>query len=310
MKLFILVFLCFSHSFAAADYVARPKLPERKPLELKAIGKFGPGAEKENSGIVKSRFQDDLFWTINDSGDEPRVYPVRRDGSVWGSERYDEVSGILIGGGINVDWEDIAVDDAGHLIVCDVGNNRNDRRDLVLYYLSEPSPVAGRTSYLKKVFFRYPDQHLYPAPSHNFNFDCEGVFCRGETVYIISKNRSDTLGKLYRLDKSDPYQVNELTYLDAFDFGGKTTAADASIDGRKLVVTTYDAVWVFVVDGTTDMYFRGKVYWMPFEAPQVEAVCWEDDDTLLLADETAAEIYRVEFSDLERVDKIEFKAIN
>ena len=126
----------------------------------------------------------------------------------------------------------------------------------------------------------------------------------------MSKNRSDTLGKLYRLDSENPYETNTFTYLDAFDFGRKTIAADATIDGRRLAVTTYDALWVFEVDGTTDIYFRGKIFSRPFEAPQVEAVCFEDEDILLLADEQLAEIYRIELSDMVRVDNIDFTPVD
>ena len=290
--------------------VPRPDLPNKAPVKLEAIGHFGPGAKIENSGIVKSRHHDDLYWTINDSGDEPRVYPLHQDGSLWGSSRYESQPGVIVSGAINVDWEDIAVDDEGRLIICDVGNNRNDRRDLVLYYLFEPSPLAGRTTFNKKIFFKYPDQALYPADRSDFNYDCEGVFCLKDKVYLISKNRSDTLTKLYRLDDPRPFVTNTLTLIDTFDIGGKTTAADATIDGRRLAITTYDALWVFEIDGSTDMFFRGKIYWYPFEAPQVEAVCFKDNDTILLGDESAAEIYRIEFSDMTRVDKIDFTPID
>jgi len=108
-------------------------LVERPPIELKLIAKLGPGPAKENSGIVKSRNFPELCWMHNDSGDEPRIYPIHRDGSNYDDTRYAEESGFLIGGAINVNWEDIAVDADGNVIVADTGNNENDRRDLVLY---------------------------------------------------------------------------------------------------------------------------------------------------------------------------------
>jgi hypothetical protein len=276
-------------------------LPEREPEVLEPVALLGEGAARENSGIVKSRHQENLFWTQNDSGDEPRIYPVKADGSVWGAARGYE-PGVRIGGAINVDWEDIAVDDQGHVIVCDVGNNRNDRRDLVLYYLDEPSKLAGRTTFKRKVFFRYPEQRAYPASREQFNFDCEGVFYARGKVYLVTKNRSDTWTQLYRLDNYDPHVTNELTLVASFDIGGKTTAADATQDGRKLVITTYDDIFVFETEGHTDHWFHGKIYWMPYQAAQVEAVCFEDEETLLLACEETAELYRVELSSLQRVD--------
>jgi hypothetical protein len=58
---------------AAELQVQRVDLPSRPPIELRLLAKLGPGPGKENSGIVKSRRQDDVFWIHNDSGDEPRI---------------------------------------------------------------------------------------------------------------------------------------------------------------------------------------------------------------------------------------------
>ena len=220
-----------------------PALPQRDPMVLTPSAKLGRGPDKENSGIVKSRNHKDLFWMQNDSGDHPRVYPIRRNGEVYRSSRYPDSSGVLIGDAINVDWEDITVDADGHLIVADAGNNRNDRRDLVLYYLDEPSPAAGRTSVKKKVFFRYPDQKTFPAPENDFNYDSEALFAVGNTVYILTKNRSDTYTKLYRLDEAKTNLTNTLTYVDRFDVRGRAVGADATADGNRLVIITYDAIW-------------------------------------------------------------------
>ncbi|MGJ3242420.1 MAG: hypothetical protein ACFE0O_05625 [Opitutales bacterium] len=290
--------------------VPAPDLPERTAVTLEATGHFGPGAERENSGIVKSRIWPDTFWVQNDSGDEPRVYPVTRTGEVIGAVRYDDEPGVRIGGAINVDWEDIAVDDSGQLIVADVGNNRNDRRDLALYFLPEPSPRAGRTTWKRKVFFRYPDQHLFPAPSQDFNYDCEGVFFAHGKIYFVTKHRSDPHCRLYRLDSTAPHRTHTLTFVDAFAIGGKTTGADATPDGRRLAITTYDALWVFETGPGSEGWFRGKIYWMPFKAPQVEAVCFDGPDRLLLADEEAAALYTVDFADLTRVDDLTFRPLD
>ncbi|MEM9658759.1 MAG: amidohydrolase family protein, partial [Planctomycetota bacterium] len=59
---------------------------QRPPLRF--IGLLCEGTARENSGIVQSRTDADLFWMHNDSGDQPRIYPVRRDARVVGSERY------------------------------------------------------------------------------------------------------------------------------------------------------------------------------------------------------------------------------
>jgi hypothetical protein len=202
---------------------------------------------------------------------------------------------VLIGGAINVDWDDIAVDSHGRLILADSGNNGNDRRDLVLYILPEPSPAAGRTTWLRRVFFRYPDQSQIPAPKENFNFDCEAIFTLGEQIYLLSKHRSDTRTTLYRFhpDRWREAEVDTLELVDRFELHDQATAADATPDGKRLVLCTYHALWLFDV-GDPEQPLRGRVAWLPFEGrEEVEAACFVDDTTILIADEATGELFEV-----------------
>lgn len=292
------------------------QLPERPPVELKRVRaltgtEFGtaegdkpstaphgsfPG--HENSGIVKSRQFPDLYWLHNDSGDEPRIYPIRGNGQDYKAARSSEKLGVLIGGAINIDWEDITADASGNLILCDTGNNRNDRRDLVFYVVPEPSPDATRAAYIKRYFVRYPDQKSYPAPKDNFNFDCEGVFTIGDTIYLFSKNRSDTHTTLYRLDDPQSYQINTLTKLETFDLRGQVTGADATPDGKRLVVLTYKMIWLFERASTEESFFSGKVRWAPYQGQQAESICFSDEKTLKLIDEATGVLHDIAIDDL------------
>ena len=84
----------------------------------------------ESSGLVKSRTQRGVFWTHNDSGDRPRIFAIDAQGRLLGE--------FAVEGALARDWEDIAIDDAGNLYIGDVGNNANQRRDLVVYRVPEP----------------------------------------------------------------------------------------------------------------------------------------------------------------------------
>lgn len=278
---------------------------EPAPLILQPLAKLGPGANKEVSGIVKSRSQPGVFWTLNDSGDEPRVYPVHADGTVVPSIRYPEIPGVLIAGAINSDWEDITADASGHIIVADVGNNTNARRDLTLYWLEEPECDEGRTGFTRKQIVRYPDQTARPPAKTERNFDCEAVFTVGDTVYLLSKDRSDTFTKLYRLDDLRPDAVSTLTYVDRFDCGGQATGADATPDGLRLAILTYDRVWVFERTELTQPFFAGRVltrrYAYPDGKSDSESICFESPDSLLIADEARGTISRLAISELSEV---------
>ncbi len=276
-----------------------------EPVLLERIASLGAGPSAENSGIVASRRHDDLYWMHNDSGNEARVYALRGDGTVVQSRRAPETPGVLIGGVLNNDWEDIAIDASDRLIVADIGNNKQARGDLVLLRFAEPAPEAAKTSAPELLRFRYPDQTARPAPSDDRNFDAEAVFTIGDTVYLLTKHRSDTFTKLYRLDEVEPGREAVLTYLDRFDVGGRVTGADASADGLRLVVLTYERVWLFERRSRREPFFAGRVssvaYRLDDNASDAEAVCFAGDDRLLIADEGRAALYGL---DLARVPEV------
>jgi hypothetical protein len=292
------------------------QLPKREPISLRVIraltrskasfeetnqesGNSFPG--KENSGIVKSRQYPDLFWVHNDSGDDPKIYPIRASGEDYRSARYAGDLGVTIATAINVDWEDIAINASGQIIVADVGNNRNDRRDLVLYVIPEPSPDAGRTTAIKRYFIRYPEQTAFPPPAGDMNFDCEAVFTIGDTIYCFSKNRGNKLTSLYRLDGPQSDEVTTLTLLETLDLNGQVVGADASEDGKRLAVITYRDLWLFERASTRDSFFNGRVAWAPFKGDQVEAVCFASPHTVFMIDEVSGTLYFAELNELSQL---------
>jgi len=290
--------------------------PNREPIAMKKVRTLSRGSAeyaedkqtqgnsfpgKENSGIVKSRTTENLFWLHNDSGDEPKIYPIRSDGDDYKISRYAGDLGVTIAGAINVDWEDIAVDDLGNVIVADLGNNRNDRRDLVFYIIPEPAPSAGRTTFIRRYFVRYPEQSSFPAPKENFNFDCEGVFTINNTIYCFSKNRSNSHATLYRLDDPQEGVQNMLMPMETIDVGGQVVGADASIDGKRLVLITYQSIWLFERNRLDESFFVGSIHYAPYKAKQVEAVCFADERTLKMIDEVSGDLFDVSISELTKI---------
>jgi len=276
-------------------------LPEIQPVELEPYARLGKYADIEPSGLVKSRNWEDVYWSNNDSGDGPRIFAVNKQGEIYPTND-GKKEGIRIPDAVNVDWEDITIDNHGHIIIGDVGNRSiNNRRDFCLYWVLEPHTDTNRISVLKKVFFTYPDYpHYTELPAAKRNFDCEGIFWANEKVYILTKNRSDTHTSLYRLDSMKPFEVNTLTYLETLDIGGKTTAAAATPDGSKLVITTYTAIWLFEVESGTDNYFDGKISWLPIDLGQNgnEAVCFDGDSLIISNEEGVGDLYEVPLSRL------------
>jgi hypothetical protein len=270
------------------------------PLPLRIVRRLPSRAARESSGIVQSRKIPDLFWTHNDSGDEPRIYPLRRDGSPWRITGGDD-EGVMVDGARHVDWEDITALDDGTLVIADVGNNANRRQDLTLYFVDEPLPTATRSSAARTVHVRYPDQHAFPPPSEERNFDCEAVFAVGSTVHLLTKHRGDSRTKLYRLDHPRAGEVNTLTLVGAYDIAGKVTAADCDRTGRRLLVLTYQAVWLFERPDQDTPFFSGSVRRRRVILPQTEGICFAGDDLALVTDEIADTLLELSLDELRPV---------
>lgn len=271
-------------------------LPALEPVKLKPYAALEIPANIEPSGLVKSRLWDDVYWAHNDSGDIPRIFPMHRDGRMYAAERYGAAHGVHIPDAVNVDWEDITTDDQGNLIIGDFGNSeKNDRRDLCLYYIFEPHPTVGQTSVQRKVFFAYPDQKEVPSPVRNF--DAEALFYAHGHVYILTKHRSDTGTTLYRLDSMEPNKVNVLTKLESFDTRGRVTGANASADGKRLAVLTYTGVWVFDAR-EKEKWFDGGIRWLPTEDNDAEAITLDGEHLIVSAGEGDGDLYEIPVSKL------------
>jgi len=90
--------------------------------EIRTIAAL-PSSIEESSGLVF--YNDSIFITHNDSGDKPIIYFINVKGKL--------IHQVLIENANNVDWEDICSDGKGYLYIGDIGNNKNDRRDLKIY---------------------------------------------------------------------------------------------------------------------------------------------------------------------------------
>jgi hypothetical protein len=244
-----------------------------------ACRRIAAAAVEECSGIVRSRRQPGVLWVHNDSGDSARFFALDTQGALLAEVRVDRAR--------NVDWEDIATDDDGHLYLGDFGNNRNARRDLCVYVVDEPD-VAGagagpmHVPVLRVLRFRYADQTAWPD-SARLNFDCEAMYWDAGALWLLTKHRSDIATTLYRLD---PMAAAEqvLAPIAHTDIGSPVTAADCSPDGGVLALLSYQYIHLFERDGTGGAFFDGRVDTTLIEGRQCEGLCF-DGDRLLFTNE-------------------------
>jgi hypothetical protein len=278
----------------------------------------------EMSGVVRSRQYSNVYWVHNDSGDSARIFAIREDGSViippWLRNSYyvgepqpgkKEYPGISVDMATNNDWEDIAID-GDTLYLADTGNNGNARRDLGVYVLPEPNPEGvERARVLKWIPIAYPEQTAYPGSE--WHFDCEAIFIRRGKLYFLTKHRvsgqigtPETGTHLYRLDTQHTDRVNRLKRIDsARDLGGWVTGADLSPDGRTLAVLCHApvaSVWLFEAE-SGDRFLSGRARRLILRgAGQCEAVCFTDNNTLIVTNEDR-DLFRLSVSEFGEVTK-------
>jgi len=264
-------------------------------LVLEPVGTFENAGIIESSGIVKSKNHAGLFWTHNDSNNDPAnnavLYPVYTDGTS-GSP-----AAITISDATNIDWEDITMDGDGNIYVGDIGNNTPpyfERDNLCLYQIPEPDLLSSSVSVATHILFTYPG---YPVGAPDkYNYDAEAIFWARDTVYLLTKHYFDSITVLYRFDDLSGTDTTTLDLVAEFNTEGSVSAADASPDGNRLAVLanvfagfpstdiSSSIVWLFeVVSG--DDYFNGTKYRLRIDAGQCEAICFMDDDTLLITNE-------------------------
>lgn len=245
-----------------------------------------PDAVSEASGLVASRRHAGVFWTHNDSGDESRFFGVSADGKLLAT--------VAVVGARNVDWEDIAVDDAGFLYLGDHGNNESARQDLVIYRVPEPDPAAAASVVPDRTIrFHYPEQTRWPDPEEAF--DAEALFWAQGKLYLLTKTRKSSVTTLYRFDDLSGERDLPLTRVGSFETEGKkkgrrVTAADVTPDGRHLAVLTYHALYLFERPAEGDNYLSRplkRIELDPDVFEQCEAVAWDGADSVVANEQRA-----------------------
>lgn len=242
----------------------------KNSYKITKIGRM-PTCINENSGLVKA-WQDDYYWTINDSGGNTELYMINSKGRVFDT--------LLVNDSKNIDWEDLAKDDKGNIYVGDFGNNNQNRKDLTIYKFRN-----GKT---EKITFHYADQDHFPAKDKIF--DCEAFFWYCGKLYLFSKDWSRKhQTQLYSLpDKAGDYAL--LPEQNIF-LKSPVTSADVSPNGKEFALLSYGKIYIFEIsDGKID--FSKPKSCVKVGRNQMEAITYVNDTDLLMTNEQR-KIYRV-----------------
>ncbi len=284
----ILMFLALAWPDAPAQS-AEPNPPAKRPpaapiayAKPNRLTDLANKTIKESSGLACSRRRKNVFWTHNDSGDNPRIYAFNNKGEDLGT--FD------VAGARAVDWEDMASVRLGktpYLLLADVGDNNARRKNCTLYFVKEPAlpagrkPVQGKVKIAKVIRFKYPD-----GPQ---NCEAVAVDPTTRTVYIITKS-AKPIAKVYsvRIRKGKDKGVIVAWPVSALPHG-TVTGMDISPDGARCIVVTYGPAYEYTRqqgEKWADAFARKpREITMPART-QGESICYgTDGKTLYLTSE-------------------------
>ena len=189
----------------------------------------------ESSGLAYCGSKADAIWTINDSGNTNELFLLATSGEQLGS--------VSLVGINNLDWETMTpavVNGKRHLIVGDVGDNREKRRTVFLYLFPEPqwstNQLEPESVKPVKIEFRYPDG------SHN----CEAIAYeqKSNKLWLIEKryvdDRRTSQPGVYELTLPTKSTKEPITASRIGDFPVRNvTGMSFSPDGNRLIIRNY-----------------------------------------------------------------------
>lgn len=275
------------------------------------LGNLTSPMNDETSGIAVSRrnrkWDEDIFWIHNDSGDGPFLYAITPDG--------DREAVVKIPGAKSVDWEDMAwgpgPDGKGNfLYIGDIGDN-SKRDDCVVYRVREPKLGEGLNLSSKEepILLEGPviaRRFVYPDGPHN----AETLLVHPKTgaVYIVTKVNSGISG-VYKFPAELPdnvqkvvtlQKVGTLTVPEEFSLTPKRiTGGSISPDGKRVAFCTYFSGYELTLPPTSkDFDALWKTPLRPFNLPpmrQTEAITYTRDgkSVIVTSEGVNAPIYSV-----------------
>jgi hypothetical protein len=231
---------------------------------------------EESSGIAWSRAHPGVLWSHND-GEEAVLFAVDPEGKL--------VARIPLSGARIWDWEDVAVGDCPSgtcLYVADTGDNQEVRSRPQLIRVREPETLEEAALVAE----------AFPLELPNGPRDIEAVFVLpGEQVYFISKGRNHPL-TLYHypppLRAGERVTLEEVQTLSdgSMSIPSQVTGADASEDGTRVVVRSYEALFFYSVEaGRLIPEEGGRVALGTLQEPQGEAVGFGPGGLVILTTE-------------------------
>ena len=265
-------------------------------IQLNAEGRFAAESNiRQSSGLAKE--PDELaFWTHNDQG-----YPLTKIylfNPASGQNAVSIIDSAVVNLPVNLDWEDMAKDNAGNLYIAQTGKNCNSnappdcpkRWIFAFHKLAMSALGGGNTVTPESYYFTYPLDG-YPGgtcvdPTDTVFANVESTIWYNGAMYVFTKDiwskPQNNCGKwaadntiLFRIPLTPgSSEINPITaeYVAAFDMrvsanddSQKLLPLSAAINASQTTValTTAGRLWIFY-DFTGDNFFSGSQTWYTY----------------------------------------------
>ncbi len=226
----------------------------------------------ESSGITYSA--PGKFFSHNDSGDLPRIFEVDTTGNI--------IRVINLASATAYDYEDITRDREGNVYVGDFGNNFNNRTNLCIYKIPF-AELSKDTAIPQVINFTYSDQLQFPPLPAAQNFDCEAFFFYNDSLYLFSKNWSNSdYTKMYRLPATPGNYFAMLT--DSFKTNGWITSACMNPSATAFVLLSESQIWLY--NGFKNYNFtHSLITSFMIDSSQKEGITFINDTAVYITDE-------------------------
>ena len=237
---------------------------------VRLVARISDPLIKESSGVVASRRYTDVFWTHNDGGGPKKqvLYAIDREGN---TRAFFSVTGVTLH-----DWEDIAIDNAGHLFIGDIGNNNAKRKALAVYEIEEPNPQAGAGSVPPKRAWKLKFPH---AP-----FDCESLFVWKDHGYVVSKVFDKAHAEIFRFPLKKTNEPLTLELVATTKIKSPVTGADISADGTLLGLVAKNGAYVFRIDGDVTRVSNANPHHTKLKNEHIEGCCFVPEGLLVTSE--------------------------
>ncbi|MDC3109990.1 hypothetical protein OA490_03370 [Flavobacteriales bacterium] len=227
----------------------------------------------ETSGL---EIVDGQFITHNDSGGDPKLYYLDKNGKIVKERKIEGVK--------NHDWEDLTKDDK-FIYVADMGNNYDTRKNLSIIKI----PIDKSSNENPEIInFLYPEQKKFKRIYRRSEYDAEALISFGDILLIFTKNKRKKITEIYSLPKyGGNFQAQKIGSLNTESI---VTGADYDKKTNTLVLTStinFDEYYILLINdfSLNNKDHKINMYEIPIGKTQVEAIKIIDENTFWITSE-------------------------